>query len=70
MSFIPPMRAPQLNEQLERSKKQELERKASDYSRMHPDGPVPNPSTHPVVRRLWRALQGRHHGRGDSSGLG
>jgi hypothetical protein len=69
MSFIPPIRPP-LNEQLARSKEQEIERKASDYARTHPDGPVPNPSTHRMVRRLWRVLQGRHHGRGDSSGLG
>jgi hypothetical protein len=69
MSFIPPFR-PQFEEQLARSKDQERGRKLSDYSRIHPDGPVPNPRTHPMVRRLWRVLQGRHHGRGDSSGLG
>jgi hypothetical protein len=62
MSFMPRSRAP-LDEQLARSREQELERKANDYSRTHPDGPVPNPRTHRTVRRLWRALQGRHHGR-------
>jgi len=70
MSFIPPIRPQQLDNELAQARKQELERKASEYSRTHPDGPVPNPSTHRIVHRLWRVLQGRHHGRGDSSGLG
>jgi len=70
MSFIPPMRPQQLDEEMARAREQEIERKANEYSRTHPDGPVPNPRTHHMARRLWRALQGRHHGHGDSSGLG
>jgi hypothetical protein len=65
MSFIPPLRPP-LNNELARAKEQELERFASDYSRTHPDGPVPNPHPHRMVHRLWRVLQGRHHGHDDS----
>jgi hypothetical protein len=65
MSFMPPNR--RLDAQFDRAKKtvHEADRHASDYSRMHPDGPVPNPRPHPIVHRLWRVLQGRHHGHDD-----
>jgi hypothetical protein len=68
MSFIPPIGPERV--QVARSREQGRERTDSDYSRIYPDGPVPNPRTHRIVRRMWRVLQGRHHGRGDSSGLG
>jgi len=67
MSFIPP-NPPRLDGQYDRAKEilRNAGRHASDYSQTHPDGPVPNPDEHRMFHRLWRVLQGRHHGHKDS----
>ena len=69
MSFIPPKR--RLDVRFDRTKEiaREADRKVSDYSRTHPDGLAPDPPAHRMVHRLWRVLQGRHHGHRNSSGL-
>ena len=40
----------QIDYELAQAREQQIERRADDYSRTHPDGPVPNPRTHRVVR--------------------
>jgi len=55
VSYVPPPSP--LDNELARAKEQELELKADQYARAHPDGSTKRGP----VRQVWDALRGRRH---------